>query len=111
MQNIFFNDWDSLLRILIVTLVAYPSIIILLRNNKINYCINCAAYTAVDKAESEQDDAFKVNELGVTNLSKVSADNGAILIHISTDFVFDGKKSYPYVESDKTNTQGVYGLS
>jgi dTDP-4-dehydrorhamnose reductase len=83
----------------------------LYNSQKIDYCINCAAYTAVDKAENESEKAHKINELGVKNLSIVSAENNTILIHVSTDFVFDGTKSTAYLETDPTNPKGVYGVS
>lgn len=78
-------------------------------NTKIDYCINCAAYTAVDKAEDEPEIAKKVNENGVKNLAEVCKKNNTVLIHISTDFVFDGKESLPYKEDDKTNPLSFYG--
>lgn len=73
--------------------------------------INAAAYTAVDKAESERDLAFAVNADGAENLAVAARDGGARLIHISTDFVFDGLKSRPYLPSDPVNPLGVYGTS
>jgi len=76
---------------------------------KANYCINAAAYTAVDKAESEPEKAFAINATGAFNVAKTCYDFGASLIHISTDFVFDGEKGSPYTEDDKPNPQGVYG--
>lgn len=76
-----------------------------------NYIINCAAYTAVDKAESDSERAFEINEKGVKNLATISKNLNAFLVHISTDFVFDGKKSSLYLESDSTNPISVYGLS
>nr|WP_179344629.1 dTDP-4-dehydrorhamnose reductase [Winogradskyella ursingii] len=76
---------------------------------KIDYCINCAAYTAVDKAETNIDEAIEVNIEGPKNLANACLKNGAILIHISTDFVFDGKRSIPYAENSKTNPLGIYG--
>ena len=77
----------------------------------IDYCINCAAYTAVDKAETEIERAFEINTLGTKNLAIACNKQGAILIHISTDFVFDGKKNEPYVETDATKPISVYGTS
>jgi dTDP-4-dehydrorhamnose reductase len=71
--------------------------------------INCAAFTAVDKAESEEDIAFLINSTAVGYLSKVSAKYGSLLIHISTDYVFDGKSSIPYSESSETNPVSAYG--
>jgi len=76
---------------------------------KPDYCINTAAYTAVDKAELEPEKAYAVNVTGVKNLAETCKKNNTILLHISTDFVFDGSKTTPYKESDPTNPQGVYG--
>jgi dTDP-4-dehydrorhamnose reductase len=73
--------------------------------------VNCAAYTAVDTAESRPETAFAVNEQGVRNLSLAAAQQNIALIHISTDFVFDGQKSSPYNEDDLPNPLGVYGRS
>ena len=76
---------------------------------KPNYCINAAAYTAVDKAESEPVKAHLINVIGAKNLAEVCKEFDTTLIHISTDFVFDGNKNTPYIEEDKTNPKGVYG--
>ena len=73
--------------------------------NKFEAIINCAAYTAVDKAESDFDNALKVNSVGPSNLAKT----GVPLVHISTDYVFDGSNFKPYVEEDKTSPTSVYG--
>lgn len=80
-------------------------------NNNINIIINCAAYTAVDLAEKEQKLADKINHLAVKNLANISKNNDIKLIHISTDYVFDGKNYKPYSEKDNTNPQNVYGQS
>ena len=77
----------------------------------INFCINCAAYTAVDKAETEQENAFLINADAVATLARVCEKNNAQLIHISTDYVFDGTASQPYKETDKTNPVSIYGKS
>ncbi|SRR5690606_31217253 len=74
-----------------------------------DFCINCAAYTAVDKAEAEPEAAHKINVLGVKNLSESCQKYRSTLIHLSTDFVFDGEKHTPYTESDATNPKNVYG--
>jgi dTDP-4-dehydrorhamnose reductase len=74
-----------------------------------NFCINCAAYTAVDKAEFEPDLAHKVNVIGVENLAKNCKKHNTTLIHLSTDFVFDGEKLTPYSENDIPNPKSVYG--
>ncbi|TPE54294.1 dTDP-4-dehydrorhamnose reductase [Maribrevibacterium harenarium] len=71
--------------------------------------INAAAYTAVDKAEQEQELAKAINETGPQNLAKVAAKLDAVLIHVSTDYVFDGQSDKPYVETDATNPQSIYG--
>jgi len=80
-------------------------------NNQIDYLVNCAAYTAVDKAESEPEKAFLVNAEGVRILAKMCKVYDIVLIHISTDFVFDGKKKTPYLEADLPNPINVYGAS
>ncbi len=78
-------------------------------DKNVDYCINCAAYTAVDKAETEVERTTKINVKGVQNLAEACRENSAILIHISTDFVFDGTKKTPYLETNQTNPKGVYG--
>lgn len=77
--------------------------------NKISVIVNCAAYTAVDKAEQEPDQAAAVNHLAVKNLAQVAKEQNIKLIHISTDYVFDGASHKPYKETDATNPQSVYG--
>lgn len=71
--------------------------------------INCAAYTAVDACETNQDLAFKVNTIGPRNLAIAARETGAKLLHVSTDYVFDGTKETPYYESDPICPQSVYG--
>jgi dTDP-4-dehydrorhamnose reductase len=73
--------------------------------------INAAAYTAVDNAEHDEEKAFAVNGFGPKYLAKASNSVGAVLIHISTDYVFEGDKEKPYSESDPVNPQSVYGKS
>ena len=73
-----------------------------------DYCINAAAYTAVDKAESEPEKAHLINVIGARNIAEVCTKFSTTLIHISTDFVFDGSKTTPYTEVDITNPTGVY---
>lgn len=79
--------------------------------NKPDYILNFAAYTAVDLAESEKEKAFLINETGVANLCQVAQKNDAFLIHISTDFVFEGNINTPYQEDRQTNPLSVYGKS
>lgn len=78
-------------------------------SEKFDYCINCAAYTAVDNAETEINDATAVNVLGVKNLVDACLKHDVTLVHISTDFVFDGEKNTAYTENDQTNPAGIYG--
>lgn len=73
--------------------------------------VNTAAYTHVDRAEEERDLAFSINGEAVKLLAEACKDHGALLIHISTDYVFDGKGDTPYKEEHTTNPQTVYGAS
>jgi dTDP-4-dehydrorhamnose reductase len=75
------------------------------------YCINCAAYTAVDNAEDEKEMAFEINEAAVKRLAESCLKHQTTLIHISTDFVFNGDSSIPLTETLPTNPVNVYGLS
>ncbi len=77
----------------------------------IQYIINCAAYTAVDNAESDETMAYSINYEGVKNIAQVAREAGAKIIHISTDYVFDGNSTTPYKESDECNPLSVYGKS
>ena len=81
------------------------------KSNPFDLVINCAAYTAVDKAEDEKELAFKVNAEGVNNLLEACERIGAKLIHYSTDYVFDGSSKKPYSELDTPNPKSVYGAS
>ncbi len=78
---------------------------------KPDFCINASAYTAVDLAESEPEKAFAVNAEGVANLAEACLSNKTTLIHISTDYVFDGETNISYDEENFTNPMGVYGAS
>jgi len=80
-----------------------------IKQNNIDVIINCAAYTAVDKAESDEIQADLVNRKAVKKLAKISKQNNIKLIHISTDYVFDGTNCKPYVEQYQTNPKSVYG--
>jgi dTDP-4-dehydrorhamnose reductase len=77
--------------------------------NKPDFCINTAAYTAVDKAESEPEKAHLINVIGAKNIAEVCQKHNTTLLHVSTDFIFDGEKNSPYTEEDSTNPTGVYG--
>jgi len=80
-------------------------------DNKIDTIINCAAYTSVDKAEDEISNANTINYLAVKGLAQIAKEYNIKLIHISTDYVFDGKNYKPYKEDDITNPQSTYGKS
>ena len=80
-----------------------------IESNHINTIINCAAYTAVDKAQSDEVNADAINHLAIKNMAQIAKDSNIKLIHISTDYVFDGTNFKPYTENDTTNPNGVYG--
>ncbi len=73
--------------------------------------INCSAYTAVDACETQRNEAYAVNSRGVENIAKCAGDFGALVVHFSTDYVFDGNGNTPYCESDAVNPQSEYGKS
>ena len=79
--------------------------------NAPDFCINAAAYTAVDLAETDVEKAFLVNADGTENLAEACAENNVQFIHVSTDYVFDGENNLAYTEEDFTNPLGVYGAS
>jgi len=81
------------------------------QSHHFDYIINCAAYTAVDKAEEENELAEQINYLAVKQLAEIAKAQQATLIHISTDYVFDGTQYRPYVENDTLSPQSVYGAS
>jgi dTDP-4-dehydrorhamnose reductase len=76
-----------------------------------SYCINCAAYTAVDMAETERDLAMQINATAVGDLANACSHSNTKLIHISTDYVFDGTAKMPYKETDPTHPVNYYGLT
>ena len=79
--------------------------------NKIEIIVNCAAYTAVDKAETEHVLCNEINHLAVANFAQIAKEQNIKLVQISTDYVFDGESYKPYLESDSTNPQSVYGTT
>jgi dTDP-4-dehydrorhamnose reductase len=87
------------------------SVLSYFKSNTFNLVINCAAYTAVDKAEDVEELAFKVNAEGTKNLLEACEPVGAKFIHYSTDYVFDGSSKEPYTELDTPNPNSVYGAS
>ncbi|RED48949.1 dTDP-4-dehydrorhamnose reductase [Seonamhaeicola aphaedonensis] len=80
-------------------------------SNNFNFCINCAAYTNVEQAEITPEIAYKINAESVKNLAEVCKKHNVILIHISTDYVFDGTKRTPYITKDIPNPMNEYGKS
>lgn len=101
----FFTDIDTL------DLTDKAAVDRFVEENKINYIINCAAYTAVDKAEDDVEMAYRINRDAVISLAQAAQKNGAKVIHVSTDYVFDGKATTPYKENVATAPQSVYGKS
>ena len=101
--NFFFTDRNN------IDITSKDNIKAFCKTNNINIIINCAAYTAVDKAELDEINADLINRKAVKKLALVSKELNIKLIHISTDYVFDGKNFKPYVEEFQTNPQGVYG--
>ncbi len=102
-DNYFFTDVEEL------DITNGEAIVKFVKQNKIGLVVNCAAYTNVDKAEEEEVLADLVNHKAVQNLAEVCVENDVFLIHISTDYVFDGSKNTPYKETDTTIPLGVYG--
>lgn len=101
----FFTDVDTL------DITDREAIDQFVSENNIRYIVNCAAYTAVDKAEDDIELCYKLNRDSIVNIGLVAAKHKARVIHISTDYVFDGTNTGPYVETDPVNPQSVYGKS
>lgn len=81
------------------------------KSNQLDYCVNCAAFTNVELAETKVEEAFEINAEAVRNLSIACQNTNVVLLHISTDYVFDGKSSKPYKETNQPNPLNVYGKS
>lgn len=101
--NFFFTDKDTL------DITNLHTVSEFIKTNNINVIINCAAYTAVDKAESNEESANTINNTAVKHLAQIAKEYDIKLIHISTDYVFDGTNYMPYTEEDKTNPNSIYG--
>ena len=101
--NFLFTDVKNL------DITNHTAVAAFIESNNITVIINCAAYTAVDKAEEQEDIANAINHLAVANFGQIAKDNNIKLIHISTDYVFDGTNHKPYLETDTPNPQSVYG--
>lgn len=104
-DNAIYTDKDDL------DITNQDEVIEYVKDKNIQYIINCAAYTAVDNAENDKSLARKINVIGAKNLSVAAAEIEAKLIHISTDYVFDGTSHLPYKEEDKTNPNSIYGIT
>ena len=81
------------------------------KTNHFHYCVNAAAYTNVEKAESDAQTAYRTNAEAAGTIAAMCAKTDTVLIHISTDYVFDGKKQSPYTEEDEVRPINVYGAS
>ena len=79
--------------------------------NSVNFIVNCAAYTAVDKAEDDVELCYKINSVAVRNIGEVAESNGVKVVHVSTDYVFDGTNHIPYTENQEVCPATVYGKS
>ena len=101
--NFYFTERDSL------DITNKEAIEKFINSNSIDIIINAAAYTAVDKAEEDKENANKVNHLATKYLAEIAKEKSIKLIHISTDYVFSGENFKPYTEDDITNPNGVYG--
>ncbi|MEA2098875.1 MAG: dTDP-4-dehydrorhamnose reductase [Campylobacterota bacterium] len=102
-HNFFFTNRENL------DITNKNKILKFIDENSINSIINCAAYTAVDKAENDKSNANYINNIAVKSLAELAKEKDIKLIHISTDYVFDGTNFKPYNETDKTNPNGIYG--
>jgi len=102
-NNYFFTDVEEL------DITNKSDVSQFLHANNIDVVVNCAAYTNVDKAEDEPEIADIINHIGVKNLAESCKEREGFMIHISTDYVFDGTKNTPYTETDETKPLGVYG--
>jgi len=102
-KNFYFTDRDSL------DISDKSAVELFCKENAIDTIINCAAYTAVDKAENDREQANKINHFSVKYLAEIAKEYHIKLIHISTDYVFDGTHYIPYQENDRTQPNGIYG--
>jgi dTDP-4-dehydrorhamnose reductase len=94
-----------------VDITSRPALSEYIQNLQFNWIVNCAGYTAVDKAETEGNLAYAINAEGAKNLAELAAARDAPLLHISTDYVFDGKSTRPYREEDHAAPLNVYGTT
>ena len=104
-HELILTDYDTL------NIVDGTAVASLMREVKPQAVIHCAAYTNVDGAEQDFDGAFRVNVVGAQNIAAACLETGAQMVYVSTDYVFDGKRSGSYREFDKPNPQSVYGIT
>ncbi len=103
--NLIYTDYD------VLDITNPEAVSEYFNTNTPDACINCAAYTAVDKAETEEEKAFQLNFQGALALAEACTAHHLPLLHVSTDYVFNGRSSVPYQESDDTDPESVYGSS
>ena len=103
LDDVFYTDIEEL------DITNFKAICSFIETHDIDTIINCAAYTAVDQAEEDEEKAMKLNRDAVANLANAAVKLDCLLLHISTDYVFDGTSDHPYTEKDPTNPQSVYG--
>lgn len=103
MFRFFFTDYDTL------DITNLDQIDAFVKRNAVRYIINCAAYTAVDRAETDETQCQLINSVGPENLAIAATRNNCRLLHVSTDYVFDGNSKKPYSENDPAKPQTVYG--
>jgi len=110
-HNFIFSDITEPegLSTLVLDITDKDSVVDTVRKHEIGCIVNCAAYTNVDRAEEQEELAFKLNATAVGNLAQAAFVTGALLVHVSTDYVFGGDACLPYRETDKTNPTGAYG--
>ena len=101
----YFTDIDTL------DICDQKQLVDFVHSSRISYILNCAAYTAVDKAEDDKDNCMRINRDAVRYMGEVASAAGIKVIHVSTDYVFDGTQARPYREDDQTNPVSVYGQS
>ena len=103
LDDVFFTDIAEL------DITSYEAVAKFVEEHEIDTIVNCAAYTAVDKAEDEPEAAARINTEAVANLAKVANNQDCLLIHVSTDYVFNGMGEKPYTEKDRPEPVSVYG--
>lgn len=103
LDDVFFTDITEL------DITSYEAVAKFVEEHEIDTIVNCAAYTAVDKAEDEPESAARINTEAVANLAKVANKQDCLLIHVSTDYVFNGMGEKPYTEKDRPEPVSVYG--